>query len=1023
MRRGSIWTLRRTIAVALATATLPLLVAAVLEARQNERNARARAVGEAAARAGLVAATLDARIEGIRAALVPLAEHPAVRAQDAAACDALFGRLRDELPYAANLSAYRVDGTAFASGIHAPPINVSDRDWFREALDATAPRVSDLVIGRYTHQPIVVVSTPVRAAGGLPASVVAISVRGARLLQDLAADGAGGTVAVVDSRGVVIAAAPPDAATVGGRLPAELESVAFAAEGPIGEGPAPGGGVALARSVVRLRAAPWRVLVSAAPPRATPWEELAGWSGRMFAAAVLAVLAALAVARSGLRRIERLARDADRLARGERPAPLAAPLSSAVAGYGELEPIARALGRLVAAEDAARESVEAEVRRLEATNRVIRTIAGGRDPAAVMSDVLRELAAAAPVAGIALHALASGGGSDEIVARAGASGEGEEGGAPRLRLEVQTALEPRPHALEVVLAGPPLDDAARAVLEAVAAQIGAALDTAYLIRRHAEAEARYRTVLENVPACVFTATVAEKRKIEVAGGSLERLLGYSEADPAAFLEGWAEQVHPDDRAAIAERWERAQRTGLFVSEHRLRRKDGAYIWVDIRARVQAGPGGVTGLHGVAIDVTERREALNTLERRTRHLAALSEVARAVAHASDQGEVIREICAAVCSVFGYDTAAFFELDEAQGKLRMRFAANVPAWMAGRADFPLWAVPPLERAIATGGWCELGDLAAQPGELPAELVARLRARSVMAATVATGGRTIGVLAALAVRNRRVLEADERDLYLSLAGLAGGAIARTRLLAQVERDRTELRRLGAEALAATEAERGRVARELHDEAGQSLVALALRLDVLARTRGLPAEVTREAADLATVARAALNELRQLARDLRPAALDDLGLAEALRGLVRRFGREGPVVSLAIPEQLPRVAAATETALYRITQEAVANAIRHGHALKVQISLAVDGGCLRLEVRDDGRGFDPEEVREGIGLASMRERAKLVQGACDVISAPGAGTVIRVAVPIEGQAESGEAVEQAALAGADEVYEGTAP
>jgi two-component system sensor histidine kinase UhpB len=519
-----------------------------------------------------------------------------------------------------------------------------------------------------------------------------------------------------------------------------------------------------------------------------------------------------------------------------------------------------------------------------------------------------------------------------------------------------------------------------------------------LERKYAESEARYRSLIDSLPAIVYEAPVSAEKAL-IPPALLERFLGYSEAERGQrTTEWWLERIHPDDRPRVFAAWKDALATGFYACEHRLLRSDGRWVWLDSRGRIARLPDGSARMHGLAVDITERREALAALERRTEHLAALSEVALGLARASDGDAVTQEICAALCRLFGYDAAGFHELDERGERFIARVGANVTKEGAEMTSRPVAAMPTLSRALATKQLVECRDLEADMEDAAPEIVAFFQIRSMISAPVFANGRPLGVLTAFTVGRVRVLDEDERALLVALAGVAGGAIARARLLGQVERDRRELRRLGALALAATEAERARVARELHDEAGQSLVALALRLDVLSRSQKLAPDLAREAADLSRVARSTLEELRQLARDLRPAALDDLGLREALQGLARRFGADGPAVSVATPAapDFPRLAPELETALYRIAQEAVANALRHGAPTHVDVALSLEDGRVRLEVRDDGRGFDASVPRQGIGLASIRERATLVEGEAAIDSAPGAGTRVRVSAPL---------------------------
>ena len=213
--------------------------------------------------------------------------------------------------------------------------------------------------------------------------------------------------------------------------------------------------------------------------------------------------------------------------------------------------------------------------------------------------------------------------------------------------------------------------------------------------------------------------------------------------------------------------------------------------------------------------------------------------------------------------------------------------------------------------------------------------------------------------------------------------------RLLRRVHDERS---RSGKLVLRAQEEERRRVARDLHDEVNQALAAILLRLEALAHDS--PPEHADEVAELKRLASQAMDELLSLARALRPAALDDHGLIPAIESQLKAFQeRTGIAVRLTTEGDPARLDEEQQTALYRVTQEALVNAGRHGGATRVEVELAASGRRAELHVRDDGSGFDPAATRareSGLGLEGMAERARLVGGELDVRSAPGAGTEV---------------------------------
>jgi two-component system, NarL family, sensor histidine kinase UhpB len=214
---------------------------------------------------------------------------------------------------------------------------------------------------------------------------------------------------------------------------------------------------------------------------------------------------------------------------------------------------------------------------------------------------------------------------------------------------------------------------------------------------------------------------------------------------------------------------------------------------------------------------------------------------------------------------------------------------------------------------------------------------------------------------------------------------------MLERLERERLESVRM---ALAAQEAERLRVAQELHDEVGQSLTAVLLQLGRLGRT--LPPEDRALLSHAQDTARESLEEVRRIARSLRPEALDDLGLASALRVLAERVEEQSPVrVETRIDAWLPRLDADEELVVYRVAQEALTNVVRHSGARRADLELTSVDERVRLLVRDDGHGLGG--AAEGSGIRGMRERAAHVRADLRVADRGRDGVELVLDVPLD--------------------------
>lgn len=213
---------------------------------------------------------------------------------------------------------------------------------------------------------------------------------------------------------------------------------------------------------------------------------------------------------------------------------------------------------------------------------------------------------------------------------------------------------------------------------------------------------------------------------------------------------------------------------------------------------------------------------------------------------------------------------------------------------------------------------------------------------------------------------------------------------MLERLERERQESART---ALAAQEAERKRVAQELHDGVGQTLTALLLQLNRLVAL--LPEQHRESVREAQEAARSSLDETRRIARELRPEALDDLGLASALAALAARFSEHAGIPVRRSIEPLPPLGPDVELVLYRVAQECLTNVARHAGASRVELELREAGPAVELRVADDGRGLGAS-ASDGTGIRGMRERAMLVGGTLSVGNRDGGGVEIRLEVPV---------------------------
>jgi signal transduction histidine kinase len=243
---------------------------------------------------------------------------------------------------------------------------------------------------------------------------------------------------------------------------------------------------------------------------------------------------------------------------------------------------------------------------------------------------------------------------------------------------------------------------------------------------------------------------------------------------------------------------------------------------------------------------------------------------------------------------------------------------------------------------------------------------------------------------------------DLRSALAQLTESQITEQKLAVDaLARSRAQLRDFAGRLRAASEKERSFIAREIHDELGQALTAL--KMDVFSLQSGLPvsarAQVEPQTREMAALIDVMIDKVRTLAAELRPAVLDNLGLAAAVEWAVQQFARRtGIRCELDLPAEQPQIDADRSIDVFRILQEALANVARHAEASSVAVHLRVTPGELVLEVHDNGRGIRPNEIESAaaFGLLGMRERALLWGGEIGIRAVPQGGTCAIVCIPL---------------------------
>lgn len=539
----------------------------------------------------------------------------------------------------------------------------------------------------------------------------------------------------------------------------------------------------------------------------------------------------------------------------------------------------------------------------------------------------------------------------------------------------------------------------------------------YDARREVEAQAVLaQALVANAEDAILT--VGTDRRILSANPAVRRVFGWA---PEEMLGRESREfMHPEDVPVVAAASTAVGEGGVARLSHRILFRDGTPRFVEaIFKRLDQVPG-IGGWVVSVRDVTVQR-ALEARARQTnRALLTLSRCNEALVRATSEEELFRLVSRVIVEEGGYVMCwvGLLEHDEAKTVRPVAWAGKEAGYLTdvliswgdderGRG--------PTGTAARTNEVVVAQDFEGNPRLAPWREAARRRGyRSSSAIPLAADGQVFGVISMYAPESE-AFAGDELTFLVQLAkDLAFGVLAlrhrreRARAEEELRRSRAELRALAARLDAVREDEKARIARDLHDEMGQLLTGLRIDLDLLEEKLSelppgpLAGALVDRVVDASSLVTRVIAAMRQAVAVLRPAALDRLGLAAALRQECREFGeRTGIACRVQVPDLL-ELRPDAETALFRIAQEALTNVARHAGARQVEVSIRVDGSAVLLRVIDDGKGL-PASVRRGLGIVGMRERAERLGGTLEIVPGPGGGGAVVAARLPAGRAEPG--------------------
>jgi PAS domain S-box-containing protein len=515
------------------------------------------------------------------------------------------------------------------------------------------------------------------------------------------------------------------------------------------------------------------------------------------------------------------------------------------------------------------------------------------------------------------------------------------------------------------------------------------------------AEEKYRGIFENAVEGIFQTTTGGH--FVTANPMMARIFGYdSPEEMLRTLHDVAEQlyVEPEQRREFTRRMFRDGR--VFEFEVRVYRKDGSVIWVSVNARaVRDASGEIVGFEGTLEDITERKRAEEELRRSMDRLVALHEAGHLLGSTLEPEEIATRLLEIMRRISGL-TAAVISLREA-GQLRIWRSIGLENLKPGIRYTP--EVRAAQEAVLENEAPRCFPVDARrdrEDESVVGLFLPLRVRE----------RAVGVLEVYGPK--ALAENDVVEILESLTTQAASSFENARLYGELADSAERLQELVGKILVAQEEERRRVAYEVHDGLAQVAAAAHQHLQAFAQYHPPQSQEGREELKYVSgLVRRTVGEARRIIADLRPTALDDLGLKSAIRLHLDALRAEGWRIAYEDSLSDERLPAATETAIFRVVQEALNNVGKHADTERVDLSLEQrlaeepvpsEGGRIRLQIRDYGRGFEPESSAsrggpgERVGMTGMRERITLLGGEFRVASRPGVGTLIVAEIPVLG-------------------------
>lgn len=518
----------------------------------------------------------------------------------------------------------------------------------------------------------------------------------------------------------------------------------------------------------------------------------------------------------------------------------------------------------------------------------------------------------------------------------------------------------------------------------------------------AQRKKNYARVFEGSHDMIYT-TSPDGKILDINQAGIE-LMGYkSKEELLSRVTAVDLYRNPEDRRRFLEKIMPVGAIKDYEVEFKTRNDSTLHVLISSRVYENARTGEVE-LEGIIKDITRRKQIEEVVNQRNRELSVINSIAVALNHTMDLKDILTGTLIRVSRMLHVDRGGVFLIDRKTRQIRIEARCNLPEPAGEKADQIVFKDEVLMRYLVE-----------RDNHLPLDsyypsFTIRYRATGsqthlwLVCFLIAIKGRAVGFFG-FNIPEDRVLSHREIHLMGSLGSFMGGAIENTRVVEMRRQHSLELRRLTKKLFQNQENERRRIARELHDEAGQSLTAIKLGLDRL-EAKHRDAVIPDEIEEIRKMIRQTGSEIRRLSYRLHPTLLIDLGLEPALKLYFKEIGKQSDLeINFQMVGFDQRLNSEIETMLYRLSQEALTNALKHSGA--EQFSLSIIKGYPRIIflAEDDGVGFHAESIgrnRFNLGLLGMRERVTLNNGVFHLRSEPGQGTWIRIEIPIDLDEES---------------------